>query len=203
MRYVTSPDRDKSGEWAKIKTEWGENWEGRSNDMLRDFASVLLGSNMVAVGATLDAKYFKSMPESPWKKTMRDPIFLGFFTLLMEALDKIDRINKQLSVAVIVDDDPEHAKDYYDLLAGLRAKFPRIRERISAITFGDDRAYPALQMADMLAFESRRLMVERMKNPGVKASDLYAAITSRGMHQPKLWTGDSLDKAAQIGISES
>jgi len=196
MRFVMNPERDKTGEWLEVKNRWGAQWEDRRNEMLRGFASVLLSSNMVAVGASVDAQYFRAMPNSSWKQKLRDPVFLAFFTLLMDALDKVDRISKTLSVSIIVDNDPEHGKDYYELLEGLKITFPRVRERISAITFGNDDDYPALQMADMIAFESRALLVSKLKDPNVPPSDLYIAITKKLMHQPKLWTAGFLNKAA-------
>jgi Protein of unknown function (DUF3800) len=202
MRYIVNPDRDKSGQWQKIKSEWGNLWERRRDEMLNSFGAVLLNSNMVAVGASVDAKHFREvMPDTEWKRKMHDPIFLALWHLLRDALEKIDRFDKTLSVGIILDDDPEHAKEYYDLLGRLKNLFPNMN-RISAITFGNDDAYPALQMADVIAFESRRLMVERMKDSNVPPSDLYIALTSRGLHQPKMWTAEFLDRAAELGVED-
>lgn len=204
MRYIADPSRDKSGEWQKIKDTWGALWESRRNEMLNDLGKVILGSNMVTVGASVDAKHFREvMPDSEWKRRMRDPAFLAFYHLLQDALDKIDRINKILTVGIILDDDPEHANDYYNLLDDLKGTFPRIRERISAITFGNDVAYPALQMADMIAFESRKSLVQRLQDPNTRPSNLYIALTHKFMHQPKLWTAEFLDRAAQLGPPSS
>jgi hypothetical protein len=116
----------------------------------------------------------------------------------MDALDKVDRLNDSLPVGVIIDDDPEYAKDFYDLLDALRVQIPRVRSRISAITFGDDNHYPALQMADMIAFESRALGVRRIKDKDAQPTDLHRAITKGGIHSPRVWTASDLDEAAKI-----
>ena len=197
MRYITAPERDKSGEWEKLRTKAGKGWEGRRDTMLRDFASIIDSSRIAGVGSVVDSAHFRSMPTSPWKDSMKDPVFLGLYTLIMESLDKIDRVSNTLSVSIVLDDDPQYAKDCYDLLDALRIRFPRVRDRVTAITFGDDKAYPALQMADMLAFEARALMVQRIANPNTPASDLYTALTKRQIHQPVLWTADYLDKVSK------
>jgi hypothetical protein len=197
MSCITDPTRDKSGEWQKVQVEWGSQWESKRDLMLKEFAAVILNSNIACVGAVVDSTHFREMPDSKWKKEMRDPLFLGLWTLLMDGLDKIDRLSTSLSVALILDDDPENAKLCYDLLDGLKNQFPRVRQRISAITFGDDKEYPALQMADMIAFEARSLMVQRMADKNVEPSTHFMALTRRLCHQPKFWSAEFLDKLAR------
>ncbi len=196
MRCVMYPERDKTGEWPAIKADWGPLWEKKRDAMLRDFGAILRDSHLAAAGCVVDAAHFRLMPDSEWKRETRDPVFIGFHTLLMESLDKIDRISTALSVSIIVDDDEQYAMECYKLLNQLRALFPRVRDRISAITFGNDREYPALQMADMIAYESRALMVEQMASTDALPSDLYTALTKRGIHQPKFWTAEFLEKSA-------
>jgi hypothetical protein len=195
-RYLIEPERDKSGEWQEIKARWGQDWERKRDAMLDEFGRILRDSHLAAVGSVVDAAYFRSMPDSNWKKGMKDPLFLGLFTLLMESLDRIDVLNRSMSLAVVIDDDPQYAKDCYDLLTQLKNMFPRVRERISAITFADDKQYPALQMADLIAHESRSLMLDRQRGKKAEPSSLYISLTRRGIHQPKFWTGESLDAAA-------
>ena len=196
MSCITNPTRDRSGEWQKVQADWGDDWEEKRDLMLKEFAGVILGSNIACAGAVVDAGHFRQMPDSKWKREMRDPAFLGFWMLVMDSLDLIDRIDKCLSVAVILDDDPQTAKHFYDLLEGLKHQFPRVRQRISAVTFANDKEYPALQMADMIAFEARSLMVRRIADQTAPPSTLYMALTRRLSHQPKYWTAERLDTLA-------
>jgi hypothetical protein len=54
------------------------------------------------------------------------------------------------------------------------------------------------QVADMIAYESRSLMVQRQTNKDAPPSELYKALTKRGLHQPKFWTTEYLDQAAAM-----
>jgi hypothetical protein len=199
MRCVVAPERDKTGEWQKIKDEWGADWVAKRDRMLLEFGRAILGANTVAVGCIIDADHFRKMPDSQFKKGL-PPVPFGFYHLIMESLDKIDRISKTLSVSIIVDDDHEYSMKMYEILNSLKKTFPRVRERISALTFGNDNDYPGLQMADMIAFESRRLMVERATAKDAPPSDLFRALTRNLIHQPKLWTAEYLDKAAKSNM---
>jgi hypothetical protein len=198
MRLVMNPERDKSGEWERLRAKSGKGWEGRRDAMLMDFSTILDDSRLACVGCVVDSNHFRKMPSSPWRDNMQDPLFLGLYTLIMNSLDKIDRVDKKSTVSLVVDDDPQYAKDCYDLLDALKTKFPRVNDRVTAITFGDDSAYPALQMADMIAFEARSLMVKRLSAPDYAATGLYTALTKRQIHQPTFWSAEYLDRAAVI-----
>jgi hypothetical protein len=50
-----------------------------------------------------------------------------------------------------------------------------------------------IQLADMIAYESRRVMVERMTNPDA-TSDLYDNLTLMRTHQPRFCTPAVLDE---------
>lgn len=197
-RLIMDPGRDKSGEWGRIRTDWGNLWEDKRDEMLNDFSLILLRSHLAATGAVVDAEHFRFMPTSPWKAAMKNPIYISLYTLLMESLDKIDRISTSLPVSIVIDDDPQTAIGCYGLLTELRKQFPRVRERLTAVTFGDDKQYPALQMADMIAYHSRSFMVERITKKDAVPSLVYTAITKRGIHQPKFWSAEALDLAATL-----
>jgi hypothetical protein len=75
MRCIMFPERDNSGEWQKKKDEWGSLWERKRDAMLSDFGSILQNSHMAAVGCCMDAKHFRSMPDTECKKSIKDPLF--------------------------------------------------------------------------------------------------------------------------------
>lgn len=199
MRCVMEPERDTTGEWTRVRREWGSAWEEKRAEMLKQLATVLLGSNVACVGAVADAAHFRKMPDSKWKKSMQNPLFLCFHSLLMDSLDKIDTISTSLPVSIIVDDDPQYAMKCYEAVNSMKSQLSKMRERLVAVTFGDDRQYPGLQMADMIAFEARTLMVKRLTEPKAEPSALYIALTKKCIHQPKFWNAECLDRLAQSG----
>lgn len=196
MRCVMRPDGNGCNAWQEVKDRWGADWENKRDDMLLDFASSIRHATIAAVGTVIDSAHFKAMPDSKFKRNMKDPVFLGLHSLIMGALDKIDRIDKCQSVSLILDEDPEYAKSAYDVIT-LKSAFQRVHDRLSAVTFARDQNYGGLQMADFLAYESRKWMVERLKNPEAAPSNIFAHLTGRGVHVPKLWSAEFLDKAAQ------
>jgi hypothetical protein len=58
----------------------------------------------------------------------------------------------------------------------------------------NDDSYPGLQLADMISYESRRLMVEKLKNSKAEPSELFQSLTLLLTHQPHLYTPEVLDK---------
>jgi hypothetical protein len=196
MRCVMSPDRSRCGEWGQVKREWGDAWEDKRSRMLSEFSAVILHSTVVCAGSVVDSSHIRSMPDSRFKREMRDPLFLGFHTTLMESLDKVDRISKSLSIGLVIDDDQQYGMDCYSLLNSLKEGFPRVRERVRAMTLANDAEYPGLQMADMISYEARLRMVEKLTAKDSPPTDLYIALTRNLVHQPKLWSAEFLDKAA-------
>ena len=198
MRCAMYPDRSKCDEWGALKIKWGKDWEDKRNDMLIDFGGVIRHSSLAAMGCVVDAAHFKSMPDSVFKRQhQNNPIYLSLFTLIENSLDRIDVCNKHLSVSLVVDDDEEHAIDCYKFLNSMKEELPRFRERITAITFGNDNEYPGLQMADMVAYEARNFMVNQLNNKENPLTPLFGLLTKMGVNVPKIWTAQYLDDLAR------
>jgi len=196
MRCVMFPDRSGCDRWAETKEQWGEAWEAKRDRMLAQFAHLILYCNLACVGSVVDSAHFRSMPDSRFKRQHKDPVFLSFYTLLMESLDKVDRVDKCLSVSLIIDDEAQYGMECYRVLNELKETFPRVRNRVSALTLGNDAVYPGLQIADMIAYEARARMVAKLADQNIPPTSRFVALTRMGVHQPKLWTAEYLDIAA-------
>ncbi|HYB60318.1 MAG TPA: DUF3800 domain-containing protein [Methylomirabilota bacterium] len=198
LSRIMFPQR-KDDEWKDIWLKWGKEWEGKRDLMLGDFASVVLGSQIVCIGAVVDADHFRSLPDCEFKKEAKNPILLSFQKVLMEGIEKTEVIDKHSPISVVIDDDEEYAMDCYKWLSDLKkdARLQKVKDRIHGICFVNDADYPGIQVSDMIAFEARRLMVERMKTPGVSPSKLYSALTKHGIHQPQLMTAEFLDRLSR------
>src|SRR6266567_930783 len=199
MSYIQYPDRDKSGRWAEIRRKWGNGWEARKQDMFKAFARVIYGSNLVCAGATIDSDYFLKMTDPRVRERMRDPLYMAFYSLVRSAIEKIDCAGKRHFLSVVIDDDREQSENYYSVLSSMRKNFPKeIDERISEIGFANDVAYPGIQAADLIAYESRDLMIKRKNDPTVAISELYGVLTKGGLHQPMLYGSKDLDKLCEL-----
>lgn len=118
---------------------------------------------------------------------------LAFHQLVMRGIEKTEVIDKHSPISLVIDDDRDSSLRCHEMLNILKLAFPNVKERISSISFVNDRAYPGIQAADMIAYESRRLMVDRIADPMAQGSSLYASLTFWLNHQPKFYTPAFLD----------
>lgn len=198
MSKIMSPEIKKD-EWSKIKTDWGKDWETNRDIMLEQFASAVRDSGLVCVGAAVDAKHFRLLADSEFKKEAKDPLYLSFHHIVMSAIEKIEVIDKYSPISIVIDDgDEEYSIGCYKLLNNLKKhpdhKFDKVRQRIDGMCFGNDRSYSGLQAADMVAYETRRLLIDRIKDAKAEPSRLLTYLTFAGKHKPGLFTAAILDE---------
>lgn len=192
MSAVMYPDRDQ--EWAAVFKRWGKHWRKMRSLMVKDFAAVIRSAQVVCVGAVVDAAHFRSLPDSVFKKAMKeDPLHLAFHQVVMRGIELTEVIDKYSPITLTIDDDREGSLSCYKMLHSLQQTFPKVRERVHGIQSVNDRSYPSVQAADMIAYESRTLMEKNKKRKNPKISELYAFLTLIGNHQPLHYTPKILD----------
>jgi hypothetical protein len=124
---------------------------------------------------------------------------MAFHMFVMRGIDATEVIDKKSNIAIVIDDDKDFAIACYKQLEGLKslasqgASFARVKDRVHAISFVNDNSYPGVQAADMVAYESRQVMVESGGDRST-ASQLYDDLTFGRMHQPKFYTAKILDE---------
>src|ERR1700677_789377 len=200
MARIAYPDR-KDDEWKRVKEKWGSAWSSITARMFKELGEMVRESGIVCVGAVVDSQHFRLLAEKDplFKKAHRDPVHMAFHTFVLRAIDMTEIIEKTSRIGVVIDNDQEFAMACYKQLETLKSlaghdqKFARVKERVHAITFANDASYPGVQAADMIAYEARRVMVERMTNPEA-TSDLYDDLTFLRMHQPSYYTAEVLDQ---------
>lgn len=218
MARIISPD-NKDDEWKKVKDEWGTSWVTKRDVMLKEFAELVRTAGVVCVGAIVDSKHFRQVADSDpdFKKLYRDPIYMAFHTFVMRGIDKTEVIDKLSPIGIVIDDDEEFAMGVYQQLNTLRKdldnerkkyadekvveRIKRVRDRVHAITFVDDASYPGVQAADMIAYEARKIMVARLKDPNA-TSELYDELTFLRTHQPKFYRPEVIDEL-QASLKEN
>lgn len=197
MTRIMFPD-NKDDEWKKVKDDWGKSWEDKRKLMLEDFASIVRSSDIICVGAVVDAAHFRNICDSDpdFKKFHKNPVHFAFHTFVMRGIEKVETVDKYSPIGIVVDNDQEYSMRIYGQLEGLKISFPKVKERIHSLSFVDDSSYPGVQAADMIAYESRRIMVERISNPD-STSDLYDNLTFMRVHQPHYYPPEVLNKMQQ------
>jgi hypothetical protein len=194
MARIMYPD-GKDDDWKKVKTDWGTSWEKKRDLMLKEFADIVRSSDIMCVGAIVDCKHFRHLADTDplFKEAQRDPIHMAFHTFLMRGIEKTNIVDDCSPISIVIDDDPEFAMKVYEQIETLKTTFPHVKKRVHAVSFVDDFSYPGVQAADMIAYEGRKIMVEKMTNPDA-TSDLYDDLTFHRVHQPQFYNAKILDQ---------
>lgn len=211
-RIMVPLDQDtKDDDWRKVKEDWGDGWNKKRDLMLRELSEIVLDAKIVCVGAVVDSKHFRSIcdVDPDFKREHRDPVHMAFHTFVMRGIDRVETTDKCSPIGLVIDNDKEFAMRFYEQLENLKnmgsfgQKFARVKERVHAVSFVNDNSYPGVQAADMIAYEARRALVERMTNPNY-TSELYDNLTFARIHQPSFYdqkTLDDLRQQLQAGIA--
>jgi hypothetical protein len=204
MSRIMFPE-SKDDAWKQIKEKWGLEWEGKRDLMLQDFAATVQSAQVVCIGAVVDARHFRSLPDSIFKTTAKDPLFLSFQRLIMQGIEKTEVVDSHSPISIVIDDDEQHSMGCYQWLNELKrdVRFQKVKDRVHSICFVNDVDYPGIQASDMIAYESRRFMVEKMKDPSAEPSTLLQFLTMHGIHQPQLITPTVLDELQESMQLES
>jgi len=182
--------------WQEVRARWGTEWEAKRRDMLIDFASIVKDSSLACVGAVVDAAHYRGLPQSEFKEGMPDSVHLAFHMLVMRGIEKTEITDNCSPVGIVIDDDKDSYQFCYQVLDALKDKFEKVR-RVKSISFANDDFFPGLQASDMIAYEARKLMQNSQgKQPesveGIP--ELYSLLTFFGIHQPKRYTPEVLDR---------
>jgi len=199
-RVMARIDSDKQDEWVAIQKKMGDKWVEWRDVVLNEFADLIGSFNMAAVGAVLDTTAYQAIRKAEPEDFLITHADCNVFLLqhvLMHALDKIERIDKAGMLSVLIDDDEEHAFEYYKsywnlqkmikhpaIQDGIKRRFERIPNRVDQIAFCKDTFHPALQAADMLSYVSRRFKTEKMSTPDEQMFGALYAKLIRGKTHP-------------------
>jgi hypothetical protein len=201
MSQIFSP-MPKEQKWKDKRSEWGDLWEQKRDVMLAEFGQLMQNASVVCVGSVVDAcAYRDAAGRAGHLLPTKDSNVFAFHNVIMRALEKIETVDKKSDVSIVVDDDPEHASAYYDLLQTLRQhpyeNFHKVREHVQSLSFSQNPNFPGLQAADMIAWESRNYMRAKKANPDAEPTDLYLRLTHVGMNQPQLYSSEWIHKIAR------
>ena len=129
-----------------------------------------------------------------------DPYYIAFVRGLLELVNYVQGDDK---LSIICDDDKDTAWDCYRHYRGVRRAHDIIREKTVSLTFADDKYFPALQAADMLAFLSR--LEARMRFHGTRYSfrTIYLSLTNQRESGNTQWRAAFIDKAKFMGLSDA
>jgi hypothetical protein len=200
MARLMNPQHKDDG-WRRVFETWGADWEDKRNHMLSEFGEIVNRSGIVGIGRVLDTQKYRELQAADRLPGTNDPNVFTFQSIVMRSIERAKEVVPNATVTLIIDDDPENAWGYYNLLNSLKRhsdqQFSGVKDQVDAICFGDDRFFPGLQAADLLSYASRDYMVARSTASEPKwPLDLYKRLTQHGINQPELYDAEFLERLA-------
>lgn len=187
VSVMKRPEKDE--QWSIMKRRWGTEYDERCELLLDEFALLIKQAELICVGATVDCRPFKcgNLPRLK-ARIYDDPHYLAFQWTVLRALERIEWGDSDALLGLLLDDDYEKAMHCYGLLRSLKTQNPECKKRISGICFCSDDKYPGVQAADMIAYESRNLMLHNEPEP----SQRFRLLTQNLAHQPHIFNEKGL-----------
>jgi hypothetical protein len=200
MSKIMYPERDGGWEkvWKRVQAG-GDDWEAWKDTVLHEFCTLIANASLAAVGSVIDTSAYRAVKnERPqdFLITHSDCNVYLFQHAVMAALDIVEQVDKSGLMAICIDDDEEHAYDYYksywtlqrmttfpNVPAHLKPRFERIPQRVDQLAFCKDTFHPALQAADLLSYVSRKFKTDT-PGPG-RFNDLYIMLTRAATYPMK------------------
>jgi Protein of unknown function (DUF3800) len=141
----------------------GLGWDMLKRDaVLSDFISVIREERLVGIGVAVKM--------SAWRGMVKEHRDVDFGTvqqfclkrILRRVIDRLSSAQAEDSVALVFDRDPEFSSNRINLFNALLTHRAAARKLLCSITFADSWRYPGLQCADILAWETRKEMMQRL-----------------------------------------
>jgi hypothetical protein len=122
---------------------------------------------LIGLGVAVDAKFWNPLPKE-FRKRHGNAEEFAFERMLRRIRDMLVQSNDRDFVAIHFDHDREFAKPRLTRYQNIMDHDPWSKSTVTSICFANAWAYPPLQAADMLAWETNKLLEVRYK--GAKGS---------------------------------
>jgi hypothetical protein len=128
----------------------------RADSLRNDLATILGQSTIGGISVGLNLHDFREIAEAFAEEFRTDKVTFAYKVLIRDCITQIDKDwpeSANLTIAFTFDDraDWKQAEDAYEQLKSI----PAIDKRMGVVIHADDKKHPALQMADLLAHETR------------------------------------------------
>src|ERR1700730_6317379 len=146
-----------------IEGEYKERgWDvPKRDEVISDFISAIKKANLTGIGIAIEMAYWRNL-----KKQYPDVKFgsaqeFCFQRILRKIVDRLHAAQLEGEVAILFDRDPEFAANRMNIFSSVLQHDRLANELLASITFAKPHRYPGLQCADLLAWETRKELVQR------------------------------------------
>lgn len=176
--------------------------EAERNDALMPFSDCINEHFEHGLLQAMDVEGFNAMSKNARAQlgNTTDPYYIAFVRGIQELIRYVQADDK---ISIICDDDVETAWACYHHYRGIRRADPVVRDKTVSLTFADDKHFPALQAADMLAFLARLEAKMRFYGGRYSFRKVYLSLTTdRGVGFTK-WSAMFADRRMIQGLSDA
>ena len=172
-------------------------WDPQMRDkVLADFIGIIKENRLIGFGIGVDANHWRSIPENMRRKYGNAQDFC-FQRIARMVIEKLKAVKPEDVVSVTFDTDPEFAGVRLRRFFEICAHDNNAREYLASITFADPKIYVQLQAADLLAWETRKDLVQKSGgyNSTPRYKDLFTSLSDYGLdYSSELWDKEELDE---------
>jgi hypothetical protein len=168
------------------------------NSVLTEFAAAIRISNLIGIGVGVHMEAWRAIPKS-MRNLIGDAHIFCCSRMVRRIMDRLETVGlNQEKLTIVFDQDFASAPKRLKLFAQLKQCYEPIRTRIAQVSFADMRTFYPLQAADMLAWETRRELINRSggRESSTRWNELMTALPSGQIEFAvgEFWTKDWFDQ---------
>jgi hypothetical protein len=162
----------------------------KRDEAISDFISVIKENHLIGFGVAVHKDTWKAVVPEEIRKTQGNTHQFCFARIMRMLVDRMKRSGIDDFFSITFDTDREFASARFNLFSEIWNRDPQAREYLASISFADVVKHPQLQAADLLAWETRKDLIQ--KNGGYESTarwtDLFAALPGRSLdYESQLW----------------
>jgi hypothetical protein len=171
-------------------------------ETLKPFADCINNHLELGLLQAWDVKGFNSLSKNARAKlgSPTDPYYVAFARGIVELMDYVHGDDR---ISLTCDHDEETAWDCYRHYRGIRNARGEIREKTIALRFADDKHFPALQAADMVAVLTRFEARHQFYKKEYKFTELFDYLVRERGPNLMQWRKMFADEATVTSLSKS
>ncbi len=177
----------------------GLGWDEAKRDAATaDFVEIIRKSSLHGVGVGVNVSDWRSFAADNPSLALKSAQEFCLGRILRRTIESIEAAGMEGTVAMVFDTDAEFAPSRLKLFAALQGHDERANRRLTSITFGRPFYYPGLQCADILAWETRKELVQRSggHNSTKRWNALFAQMPDYELkYIGEYWDREMLDEA--------
>lgn len=171
----------------------------KRNAVLSDFIRIIKEERLVGFGVAVEADCWRQLPE-PNRKQYGTAQEFCFTRIVHMVVHRLEECGDPDFVSLHFDRDKEFARPRLTLYENLLEHDERVRKRIVELTFANPLFSSPLQAADVLAWETRKELIQKAggHDSTARFKDLFTALEGVELdYTSELWDRAELERVFQ------